>query len=198
MGLLVYSVTATAGTNENIADITTPLGEIRTLLNGQLDAANLADNAVTTAKITAAAVTQAKLGLDVQSAQASSTLTLTTSEQDIAGATLTTTSAASKALVVATFDFTIPDPSTTAVICLGKLSVDGSVQTKVAVRDLTGSSSDPAGGGGRSDRATIVQWWLLTSVLAGKIIKLRAMKTNNVTTAQAVTGNTGLFYASLA
>ncbi len=58
---VVNPTQSSAGDTIEAADINTPVNQLAAVLNGAIDATNLADSAVTTAKIAARAVTEAKL-----------------------------------------------------------------------------------------------------------------------------------------
>lgn len=113
-----------------------------------------------TANILDSSVTSAKLNLTQTRVAASSDLTLTTTLTDVPGCTYTTT-AAGTFLVLTVYDFNI----TTAGggLCLGRLLVDGVVQSSAAVL------ADAAG------LATVAQNYIVTTG-ASKVIKMQAQK----------------------
>lgn len=99
---------------------------------------------------------------------ATGTLTLSTSDQDVPGSTITfsVTGAHAFALVVGTFDFQ-PTVSSAAINGVGKLSADGTTQTEQAIWTDNGANS----------RACVSQSWTVPLTAGSHTLKLRATKT---------------------
>lgn len=104
--------------------------------------------------------------IQTKTAAASATLSLTTSEQDVSGATLTVTTLAAnaKALVFAVFNARVVSASASAQIN-GFLNVDGSTITAPVARFLNTTNSS---------RATVAQVWEVSlATAAAHTFKLR-------------------------
>lgn len=112
-------------------------------------------------------------------ARASGTLGLTTAEQDIAGASFTP--GPGTYLVVGVFDMNV---SVNGVgVCVGFLNVGGVTQAEQALLQNTAAAT--------GDRATVSQVWVVTTT-GGNLFKLRARKTINAGTAQAMLTHTSI------
>lgn len=107
-------------------------------------------------------------------AAATSSLTLTTTVTDIAGATVSITTAVPNTVVVVMGVFDIFASNTTASdVAIGVLDVDGTAQAASALFEalVTGTTAH---------RATVAQTWRVTLAAAGAhTLKLRASKSAN-------------------
>ncbi len=144
--------------------------------------ADLDDSAVTTGKIADAAVTSAKLKPTVLSAAASAGLTLTTSEADITGATVTfTPDAASTIIATAIFDFELL-PNTFVlgedVYALGYINVAGDNGPQAARFRLR---QNVAGSVGTLEtRGTVAVQRIVNVTASSTTIKLRAKLNSSI------------------
>lgn len=121
----------------------------------------------------------AMLLTQIQTANSSADVDLTTTEVDITGATVTFTTTRPNAKYVATGSFYFSALLANSSIASGKLSVDGTVQGRFA--NFTGSNTVP-------DRGSLSQTWAGTLASAGShTLKLRGV---HLTTAAAVRVNT--------
>jgi hypothetical protein len=156
------------------------------LTSNSVTTAKIADSNVTTAKIANANVTPVKLSPTATSVAASASLALTTSFQDVANCTYTTT-AAGTFLVVGTFHFSasnvdnLDNPQLT-----GQLLVNAVAQTPQAAYGMTSASSDETGS------ATVSQSWVTSGVGSGQVIKLQAKRNATFATCLALATNTTL------
>lgn len=99
-------------------------------------------------------------------------VTLTTSNQDVTGATITFSTTAANAIYVATACFDFEATTAAVTVMQGRLSVDAAVQTEEALLDGSISSDQ---------RATVYQQWRGTLASSGShTIKLVALKSLNV------------------
>lgn len=116
-------------------------------------------------------------------AAASGTLVLTTSQQDITGASITLTTATAGAVFVATGTFDVNVTTAQASqLAEGHLDVDGVDQTPRALRDTNAIS-----------RVTVTRSWRGTLGAAGShTLKLRGVKTGTTNVVSMVTTHTGL------
>jgi hypothetical protein len=114
-------------------------------------------------------VTQANL---VQIAYASAGLALTTSFQDITGATITLTRKG-RHLILASFDFTYTAGDVGNAL-IGQLVADGSAQTQQAIVQSSGNANFMA-----------AQHWIYTPSATGKVVKLQAKKNGTGGTSSA-------------
>jgi hypothetical protein len=105
------------------------------------------------------------LALTTYLARCSGDLTLTTSYQDVAGATVTL-AAIGTYMIWAVFDFELNTVS--ANLAQGELNVDGVGQTGVAGLRVNAS---------HRERGTYAQMWEVTTTGVNEIAKLRALKT---------------------
>lgn len=126
-------------------------------------------------------------GLFSHSARATGTLTLTTTEQDIPGASTTVTHAGTY-LILGIFDFNLAGGAT-ASMAIGLVNVNGSSDTS-----NTAIHAPPLNG---TTRATVAQWWV-KAVGAGQTVKLRAYKNANYGTYSAMIQHTGLVALKIA
>jgi hypothetical protein len=90
MGLLVYPVTLTAGTNENVNDLNSNLTQIATVLNGGIDAANITNNVITADKLTTTVAQQLGLNNAANIGRGVSVIATNESRSNVAYGTLTT------------------------------------------------------------------------------------------------------------
>lgn len=128
----------------------------------------LVNGPVTFADLTAASNTfPGKLLTTTATAVASGNSDLTTTEGDVAGATITVATTKANATYVAFASFYFSMLAASAGIASGKLSVDNAVQPAFA--NYTGDNATP-------DRANIAQHWSGTLAAAGNhILKLRGV-----------------------
>jgi hypothetical protein len=155
-------------------------------LTNAILAGDLTSNSVTTAKIANANVTPAKLSPTATSVAASGNLTLTTSDQDIAGCTYTTT-AAGTFLIIGTIHFSASNVDDTDNPQLtGQLLVNAVAQTPQVVLGMTSSGNNQTLSG------TVGQSWVKSGVGSGEVIKLQARRNATFATCLALVTNTTL------
>jgi hypothetical protein len=159
------------------------------LTSNSVTTAKIADSNVTTAKIANANVTPAKLSPTATSVAASASLTLTTSFQDVANCTYTTT-AAGTFLIIGTFHFsaTNVDAGDNPQLS-GQLLVNAVAQTPQASFSIVsgaGAANDAGGSG------SVGQSWIKSGVSSGHVIKLQAKRNANFATCLALADNTTL------
>lgn len=118
----------------------------------------------------------------LQSATATTTLTLATFAQDIPGATLTL-ARPGVYLILGTFDFLMLGLDDSA-ICLGQLLVAGALQLGVAT--FHGSAN------AINMRATVFQQWLYQAATSGQVLQLQAYKTAGTGTTNVQQNHTKL------
>lgn len=149
---------------------------------GQVATATSATSAAWQTPSTAPAALLAGLALSA-SKPATGTLTLSTSDQDVAGCSLTFTLAGAHgfAHVTGAFDFQ-PTSSSAGVNAVGKLLADASTQTEQAIWTDNGASS----------RETVSQSWVVPLGAGSHTLKLRASKTSALGTHVANTSHTNM------
>lgn len=199
MALIVLTPALANDTDADADEVMALLDEIIAQVNGNLEAINLADAAVTAAKMAALsvgtaalqddAVTSAKAKLTTVVAPASSSLTLGVTMSDVPGCTFTAPANADY-MIWGVFQFSIDIlVANSGCFCEGELLVNGVHQPGMARFNLT--DLDAAGSG----EDTAMQVWVAPGVLAGQVIKLRAMRTDlgaGGSNASAVSPNTKL------
>lgn len=90
MGTLVYPFTLTAGANENVNDLNGNLAAIAAVLNGNVDAANLLNGAITADKFTTALTQQLGLNNVANVGRGKSIIATSEARTNVAHGTLTT------------------------------------------------------------------------------------------------------------
>jgi hypothetical protein len=191
MGDVVLPLGASNSGSNDWSDVHGEDQAIVDVVNGNIDADNLAANAVTTAKILDGAVTNAKV--DSSAAIAGSKLDtidgrlkqtvgfvvatgdlnpLTTSYVDVPGATVTfTPDVACYALVQVTFDFVCQTDVTGSNVTSGVLVVDGTPQGRIAYLGMTNNNAAHI-----STTATATQTYRIALSAASHTLKLQAKK----------------------
>lgn len=105
---------------------------------------------------------------------ASANITLTTTAQDVTGATTTFTPAVAEVVLVTAFwDWDVTVTPTSSTICVGELFVDGVAQTPEALMQVDTAA------GSANQRATHGQTWVVALTAAAHTLKLSSRKTAN-------------------
>ena len=163
IGSLVYRP---VGTDiKSVGGIMSDFDQVIAEVDGKLNSENLEDGGVETSDLADAAVTSRKAKLTAGIITPSTSLTLTSSYKDVAGAVLEITpDVASNLLVVAIFDFHI---ILGPITCLGTLKVD-------AIAEESRHAESTVGSGVGGDRRTVSQVYLIPLSAAAHTIQMRA------------------------